>query len=544
MSSGHPEFRVSGQLQQANTDRASALPRLGRVESRLAAARAYIFVLTFLSLGVLSVLVWAQLQWPSLHPSGPFPWASLGLLLALVLFTEVYSIPISPGVEASAGYLACILGAAIAGPLACYGIAVISQLTTLRERQWEGTLCYTATVGIVAGTSSLLYWAGLSLAGGFEQASALVVAVLGLIAGVVFQFLNYALGVPVVWLRRGIGFRRLWSEAFRPILKFDLFFLVVSVGLISIYHLFLPLSGGAATLSATLLVLLCLVPVVALVWALRQWATERVLALRNERLAHRNERLALQAVASQITALDLKDNYTARHSASVAQWVKDIARGMGLSENDQNLSHLAGVLHDVGKIGVPDEILKSSSRLDTDSWAQIERHCENGYKILRAIDQFEELATVVLHHHEHYDGSGYPQGLAGEDIPLISRIICVADSYSAMTSERPYGPPLAIEVAIAELEYQKGAQFDPAVVDAFLTVLAEHDEAYQRGLDVDFDTEVHGIRFLQDLPVELTDADISEEMPGDASPLFERAPPLLEDASPQMATDPPVGDRD
>jgi putative nucleotidyltransferase with HDIG domain len=490
----------------------------------------YVRLLVVLAGALLCLLIYAQLFWPSLHPPGAFPWISFGLLLLLACFAELYTIRVGPGMEISAGFLACFLSAAVAGPLASFCIAVASQLLGLRQRQWERTICFTATMGLVAGGASFLYWTWFSLVGGFAEAPVVVVAAFSLGAGILYQILNYILGVPIVWLNRGIGFKRAWVYGVVPFLKFDLFFLVVSVGLISIYHLYLPRNGGAASPSSALLVVLCLVPVVALVWALRQWAVERM-------LAHRNERLALQAVASQVTALDLKDNYTARHSASVAQWAKDIARGMGLSESDQNLSHLAGVLHDVGKIGVPDEILKSSSRLNADNWAQIERHCENGYKVLRTIDQFEELATVVLHHHERYDGSGYPRGLAGEDIPLISRIICVADSYSAMTSQRPYGPPLATEVAIAELEYQKGTQFDPVVVDAFLAILAEHDEAYQRGLDVDFDTEVHRIRFLQDLPVELTDADITEETLGDA-------PPSLEGALPQMTTDPRVSDRD
>ena len=111
---------------------------------------------------------------------------------------------------------------------------------------------------------------------------------------------------------------------------------------------------------------------------------------------------------------------------------------------------------------------------------------------------------MVLSHHEHYDGNGYPQGLAGEDIPLFSRIICVADSYSAMVSKRPYGPPLSTEVAMAELEYKKGSQFDPLVAEAFLAVLGEHDEDYRRGVEVDFNMEVDRIRYLRDLPEEMT----------------------------------------
>ena len=510
-------------MEQAHADRIldHAQPAPHRV--RLGLARAYAIVLVSAALVMLWVLVYAQRFWPGLHPSGSFPWTSFVVLLILALFAEAYTIQVAPRMDVSAGFLASFLTAAIAGPLASFALAVVSQLPTLRERHYEHALTFSATMGIVAGGISLIYWAALSLVGGFEQAPSIVVAAVGLGAGVLYQVLNLALVLPNMWLKLGIGPVRAWREGVKPILKFDLFFLVVSVGLISIYHLFLPKTGGAADYSATLLVLLCLVPVVALVWALRQWAVERMLAQGNERLARRNERLALQAVASQVTALDLKDNYTARHSASVAQWARDIAQAMGLSESDQNLTHLAGVLHDVGKIGVPDQILKSPSRLDADNWILIERHCENGYKVLRTIDQFEDLATVVLHHHEHYDGNGYPRQLVGEDIPLLSRIICVADSYSAMTSNRPYGPPLSTEVAMAELEYKKESQFDPKVVDVFLGLLAGRDEAYQRGTDVDFETEVHRIRFLHDLPVDMREIEGQEDASSEDSMLLEDA---------------------
>ncbi|MBN1322298.1 MAG: HD-GYP domain-containing protein [Thermoleophilia bacterium] len=405
--------------------------------------------------------------------------------------------------EISAGFLAAFLGVAIVGPLGAFLIAVVSQLPGLHKRPREQTLCYASTSGIVTGCAALLYWGLLQHLGGFLGASVAVVAIVGLGCGVCYQFLNYILGVPVIWLRRGIGFRRAWNDGVKPFLPFDLFFLAICLGLISIYHLYLS-SAEVSTLYSTLLVMLCLMPVVGLIYSFRAYANQRELARGNERLARRNERLALQAIASQITALDLKDNYTARHSASVALWARDIAAYMGLSERERNLVHLASLLHDVGKIGVPDELLKSSSRLDPENWSLIESHCLNGYRILRNISQFEGLASVVLSHHEHYDGNGYPGGLAGEDIPLFSRIICVADSYSAMVSNRPYGPPLSTEVAMAELEYKKGTQFDPLVADAFLAVLEEHDEDYRRGVEVDFNLEVDRIKYLRDLPPEMT----------------------------------------
>ncbi len=477
--------------------------------SRLALAGLYVRFLGALAFILLCVLVYVQLNVPSLHPAGTFPWASCGLLLVLALFAEIYTVRVGPGIEVSAGFLAAFLSAAIVGPLASFGIAVVTQLYGVRKRPWEQTLCYAATIGLVTGATSLLYWALLTYAGGFREASPAMVAAVGLGSGLVYRLFNYVMGVPVVWLRRGIGFIRAWRDGVKPFLPFDLFFLAICLGLISIYRLYQPDSGGASSLYSTLLVMLCLLPVVGLIYAFRAYAQQRELAQDNERLARRNERLALQAIASQITALDLKDNYTARHSASVAHWAGDIAKRFGLSEGDRNLAHLAGLLHDVGKIGVPDDVLKSPNRLNPESWLLIEGHCQNGFKILGNIAQFGKLASVVLNHHERYDGNGYPAGRAGEEIPLISRIICVADSYSAMVSERPYGPPLSTEVAMAELECKKGSQFDPDVVDCFLELLEEHDEDYRQGAEVDFDLEVQQIRFLRDLPPEM----ITEEVP-------------------------------
>jgi HD-GYP domain-containing protein (c-di-GMP phosphodiesterase class II) len=133
--------------------------------------------------------------------------------------------------------------------------------------------------------------------------------------------------------------------------------------------------------------------------------------------------------------------------------------------------------------------------------ALVESHCVNGHKILSTIDQFDELARVVLHHHERWDGAGYPGRLQGEAIPLVSRIICVADSYSAMVSDRPYRKALPVELARGELDRQKGSQFDSEVVDCFLYVLGSRDDAYQHGEAADFTVELQKVKFLRELPI-------------------------------------------
>jgi HD-GYP domain-containing protein (c-di-GMP phosphodiesterase class II) len=337
---------------------------------------------------------------------------------------------------------------------------------------------------------------------GREDSSALVVAGLGLATGVLFQFVNVLVVSPIVWLRRRVGFVTIWREAAQPFLPFHFFFLAISLGLIYIYRAYAAkAAGGLSILYSSLLILICLLPVMGLVYAFRAYAHQRELARRNEALAVRNERLFLQDVKNQVMALDVKDNYTARHSAAVARWATDIAEAMGLSNQQQNTTHLASLVHDVGKIGVPDEVLNFQGKLDPESWKLIETHCQNGHKILKTIDEFDELAEVILYHHEKFDGSGYPFGAKGEDIPLLSRVICVADSYSAMVSDRPYRSALPVRVAKNELRRCAGVQFDPVIVSTFLEVLKAHDRRYSNGQSADFDVEFSSDRFLRELPV-------------------------------------------
>jgi putative nucleotidyltransferase with HDIG domain len=494
---------------QAETQGIASPVDLSSRESRLGWAGLYVYGLAGLTLVLLCVLVYAQMHWPALHPNEPFSWGSFVILLSAGLVAEMYTTPVGSGAEASAGSLVVFNFLANLSPHGGFIIAVTSQLLGLKDRQWGRTLCYAATMGFLSGSTSLLYWAALTLVGGFADSSVVALAGIGLGVGILYHLLNFALVAPVMWLRRGVGLRETWGLIIRPFLPFALFFLAISLSLISIYQVYsgqrLAENGSGAGLYATLLVVVSLLPVFGLIYAFRAYAQQRELAKSNARLARRNERLALQAVASQITALDLKDDYTARHSAAVAQWASDIAEAMGLGERERNLTHLASLLHDVGKIGIPDEVLKSPVKLDRVNWSLIEGHCYNGYKILKNIDEFDELATVVLHHHERFDGTGYPRGLAGERIPLASRIICVADSYSAMVSNRPYGPALLPEIGMAELELHKGTQFDPEVVECFLTILDAFDDRYRRGEEADFHMEVQQVKFLRDLPPEAED---------------------------------------
>jgi putative nucleotidyltransferase with HDIG domain len=170
-------------------------------------------------------------------------------------------------------------------------------------------------------------------------------------------------------------------------------------------------------------------------------------------------------------AVDAKDAYTHAHSRNVSDLSLYLARTMGLSDSDVDEIALGGLLHDIGKIGVRDGVLRKPGKLNNDEWEEIKSHCEIGYRILAGIDGVDGIKNMVLHHHERVDGTGYPHGLHGEEIPLAARIISVADAFDSMTAERVYSPPCPPEIAIAEIVRMSGSQFDPWVVEALCQLM-------------------------------------------------------------------------
>jgi diguanylate cyclase (GGDEF)-like protein/putative nucleotidyltransferase with HDIG domain len=186
------------------------------------------------------------------------------------------------------------------------------------------------------------------------------------------------------------------------------------------------------------------------------------------RLASRSDRAArFRAAGSLARAVDTRDAYTGSHSERVADLVARIAERMGLTPADVELARLAGSLHDLGKLAIPEEILRKPGRLTESERLVLERHPQIGFRMLESLG-VDPVADWVLRHHERWDGTGYPDGLAGEDIPLGARIIFVADAFDAMTSDRIYRNPVSVREAVEELERCSGTQFDPDVVQAFL----------------------------------------------------------------------------
>lgn len=205
------------------------------------------------------------------------------------------------------------------------------------------------------------------------------------------------------------------------------------------------------------------------------------------RVANEQLRAANLSFANGLIAtLDARDQYTAGHSAAVATYARDIATRMDLDETHVDLAHLCGLVHDLGKIGLPAGLLEKPGALTLDERRDMQRHSEIGERILANVDTYAEIAAVVRHHHERVDGQGYPDGLEGTEIPLLSRIIAVADAYNAMTSDRPYRDAMPSRVARLRLAQAVESQFDTSVVAAFEAILAGADEDYRSGRGADF----------------------------------------------------------
>ena len=209
---------------------------------------------------------------------------------------------------------------------------------------------------------------------------------------------------------------------------------------------------------------------------------KRELDKANATLSQVNERIILQSMYALAKTIDAKDIYTNGHSMRVAKYSGMIAQRMGLSEKEiEHISNMA-MLHDIGKIGIPDSIINKASKLTDAEYDIIKKHPEIGYQILSEMPELKDIAIGARWHHERYDGKGYPDGLKGDDIPLKARIICVADSYDAMSSNRSYRKFLPQDVVRSELEKGCGTQFDPVIAGIMLDIMKEDKDYNLREL--------------------------------------------------------------
>jgi len=190
---------------------------------------------------------------------------------------------------------------------------------------------------------------------------------------------------------------------------------------------------------------------------------QETISMLNRQLKENN----LDVIMALIEALNAKDPYTRGHCERVPVYASLIARRLGLTEEELDAIHLASYLHDIGKIGIPDDILNKPSDLTREEYEQVKAHALISSQIVSQIPNLSHIASMVLHHHEHHNGAGYPDGLSGDEIPLGSRILAIADAFDAMTSSRPYCLPIKPQEALQEIKRCAGRQFDPDLAHLF-----------------------------------------------------------------------------
>ena len=203
---------------------------------------------------------------------------------------------------------------------------------------------------------------------------------------------------------------------------------------------------------------------------------EKEIRTKTEKLKH----AYIQIVEALAASVDAKDRYTHGHSSRVAAYAREIARRAGFSQSRQDSIYMMGLLHDVGKIGIQDAIINKNGKLNDEEYAQIKTHPMVGFNILKKITDYPELMIGARYHHERYDGRGYPDGLAGEAIPEVARIIAVADTYDAMTSNRSYRSQMPQAKVRAEIERCRSSQFDPVFADIMLAMIDEDKDYHMK----------------------------------------------------------------
>lgn len=395
------------------------------------------------------------------------PFWGLLILGAVAAVAERQSFRLTDRHTASVSFLPLVFSAVAFGPLGGFAVGAGSNVWDLRESRLKWAV-YTPIRGLTAAAAGLAAWTLVPRPTSFGA-----YLLSSLVASVVDLATEGALVGVTAWARRANVFE---------------FLSIISVSLLTVplYVPVLALFVYGYHLYSLRLVLIFFLPALAAQRLLHLYQQEKVvshdLAAANERL----RRASLSFATALVATLDARDQYTAGHSAAVAIYARDIAERMGLPQDQQELVHLCGLVHDIGKIGLPAGLLEKPGPLTLEERRQMEQHSEIGEKILRNVDDYSEIADVVRSHHERIDGMGYPDGLYHDDIPLLARIIGVADAYDAMTSDRPYREALPSRVARMRLAQAVETQFDTTVVAAFEAILAAADEDYRSGRGTSF----------------------------------------------------------
>ncbi len=435
---------------------------------------------TAYSLRVLALCAGASVAYAFLFP-GPTPVSTTVIrdaviFAVLAIVADEMSVEISDRVTLAACNLPILLAIMFTGRLPAIGVAVAVGLWgAWRETSRSVVIYNTANFVVAVFLASLAFDALLApLDLQLDQVTVGLLAA-GAAAAVTFEATNLALlslGMHIKYHRR---FRAFWRGEMPPFLR--------SLGVLLLLGLAIAALYAAAGIIA---VALLFVPLFAAQYMFKLLVREREHVARQTELSDQYLEMNIGLAAAMVVLLDSKDEYTAQHSAAVAMYCRDMAIALALPEEDAEALHFAGLLHDLGKVGVPDAVLRKANALDEQEWEFIRQHPEKGAEVLSHLAAYQDVADIVRYHHERLDGSGYPNGIHGAEIPELSKVLAVADSYHAMTSDRPYRGARSSFEALKELRLIAGTTLDASYVEILAKVLRDKDLAYRDGSSTDF----------------------------------------------------------
>jgi putative nucleotidyltransferase with HDIG domain len=394
------------------------------------------------------------------------------LFLALAILSDAFTIVTGRGFDVSGSLLATVLAIALTGPVGGVLVGTASALVdgVRNRRPVPSTIANVAAYSVFPFAGGVtLKWLSDVLDASLGSLAFAVAIIAAFLVALLVNFFFVALHVRVFV---GRPVREQITHVLVPLVPSELLTGLLGATVATLY----PKLGVAVVVLVALVLL-------GFQYVLRELQ-------RSQARAERLRALQVDVLFSMVRSLSLRDRMTARHSAAVARYAQAIARASGASAEQQRLVHTAGLLHDIGKSIFPDHVLFAEGSLNDEQWEIVKQHPGHGASVIAQIEEFADVAAIVEAHHERIDGTGYPNGLCGDDVPWLSRMISIADTYDVMTARDSYREPVSPEAAIAELRRVSGTQLDGGLVEVFIRVLESEALAFRHGDDTDFEREL------------------------------------------------------
>jgi putative nucleotidyltransferase with HDIG domain len=384
-------------------------------------------------------------------------------------------VPVSGTASVSASFIVVLLAAAFLGPASACAVAILAEFSAALKRRSSRVQVTYNLVGVLAPALAAANL--IRLPGSLNHDSAgfyLLVAA----AGVVYLAVNFT--IVAISLQVFDGQRVLTAKVFREFAPPEALNVVLAVAGAAIY-VKIGLAGIAFALTA--------------LFAFAYMATLL------EESRHRSQQyvsLSWGVLAGLMRSLNIRDGRAARHAAAVARFARDMAEAVGLNDQEQELAHTAGLLHDIGHFALSDRVAERGKVLQEEDWLAIQRHPELGAEILKDLGMYGPVAEIVLSHHERIDGRGYPRGLKGDEIPEIAKMIAVAEVYDSLTASDTYRTRMSSFEALRELRRVAGTQLDSRYVEILASLLSGEGTEYRHADAADFDVELAMERRIQE----------------------------------------------